>query len=133
MTRVAHHGVRDAHAHRAAWKGRGMQDSRRLLVRTLNSVYEVWMKGQRFRRTSGNPAGSPPLHQWRLFHRLGPIARGRPMRLWVAHSHAGRVSHMDVLTTAPVVEVTQLDTEHSAEEAPAPNEASTPPDPETDP
>jgi hypothetical protein len=33
------------------------------------------------------------------------------MRLWLARSHAGKVSHVDVLTTAPVVEVTVDETE----------------------
>jgi hypothetical protein len=88
-----------------------MEQSRRILVRTLNSVYEVWVRGQRFRRTKGSTSGTPPLDQWRRFHRLGPIVTGRPMRLWLARSHAGKVSHVDVLTTAPVVEVTVDETE----------------------
>lgn len=92
-----------------------MNQPRRISVRTLNSVYEVWVRRQRFRRTGGSASGTPPLHQWRTFHRLGPIVKGRPMRLWLARSHAGRVSHLDVLTTAPVVEVAVDETEDAAD------------------
>ena len=91
-----------------------MEQPRRILVRTLNSVYEVWVKAQRFRRTRGSASGTPPLQQWRTFHRLGPIVIGRPLRFWFARSHAGKVSHVDVLTTAPVVEISVDETEEPA-------------------
>lgn len=77
----------------------------RLIVRTVNSVYEVLMWSRRFRRVAGQPKGAVPLAEWRSFHRLGPLARGRPMRLWWSRSESGRVVDLDVLTTAPVLDI----------------------------
>ena len=78
----------------------------RLLVRTVNSLYEVLIKSRRFRRVEGHAAGNPPLAEWRSFHLVGPIVRGRPMRLWWSRGQSGRVVDLDVLTTAPVLDVT---------------------------
>jgi hypothetical protein len=83
--------------------------SRQLVVRTLNSVYELYMRSRHFRRVRGSPAGTPPLHQWRVFHRVGPVVRGQPMRFWWSRSESGRVTHAELLTTAPVVEITESD------------------------
>ena len=77
----------------------------RLLVRTVNSLYEVLLRSQRFRRIEGPSRGVPPLAVWWPFHRLGPVVPGQPMRLWRLRGQAGRVSQLDVVTTAPVVEV----------------------------
>ncbi len=80
-------------------------NQQRLVVRTVNSLYEVLLGSRRFRRLEGRPHSVPPLSVWWPFDRLGPVVPGRPMRFWWSRGDAGRVAHFDVLTTAPVVDV----------------------------
>ncbi|HEY0486100.1 MAG TPA: hypothetical protein VGD72_07615 [Mycobacteriales bacterium] len=93
--------------------------SRRLVVRTLNSVYELYSRTRQFRRVEGSPAGVPPLHRWRVFHRMGPVVRGEPMRFWWLRGDSGRVAHTELLTTAPVVEVTEIEAPGDPPDEPA--------------
>lgn len=91
---------------------------RRVFVRTLNSVYELYVRRRQVRRIEGKESAQPPLYHWRLFHRVGPIVRGSPMRFWFKRSEAGRSAHVEVLTTAPVVEITITESseEHGEEQ-----------------
>jgi hypothetical protein len=92
--------------------------TRRLVVRTLNSVYELYLRSRHFRRVRGSAAGTPPLHQWRMFHRVGPVVRGEPLRFWWSRSESGRVAHVELLTTAPVVEITEQEVAQEPPEEP---------------
>ena len=75
-----------------------------MIVRTLNSTYEVERDRHRFRRVDGPRAASAD--GWWRFVRMGAVVLGEPMHFFTdATPDARRPGTAPVWTTTPVVEV----------------------------
>ena len=75
-----------------------------LVVRTANSVYQLRLQPNGFRRLTADEHGLRG-DQWQAFSRMGPVLRGQPLRLWWTTASRGRSLQAGVLVTAPVLDV----------------------------
>lgn len=75
-----------------------------MIVRTLNSTYEVERHRHRFRRLHGARRTTPG--GWSPFVRMGAVVLGEPLQFFTdAAADARRPGTAQVWTTSPVVEV----------------------------
>lgn len=84
-----------------------------MIIKTLNSVYEVQRGEGLFRRVGGAPRqDAPPIGVWRAFERMSPVVAGRPLRFFSLSGKSRRLSTLQTLTTSPVVGIIDGDTDH---------------------
>jgi hypothetical protein len=86
-----------------------------MIVRTLNSTYEVERDRRRFRRVEDST--SLPTHDgWRPFVKMGAVVLGEPLHFFTEAGFDVRApGSARVWTTTPVVEVAQAQAAGSAE------------------
>ncbi len=83
-----------------------------MIIKTLNSTYEIHRGEGLFRRVGGTPReDAPPIGAWRAFERMSPVVPGRPVRFFSLSGGSRRLSKLETLTTAPVVAVIDRDGE----------------------
>ncbi len=73
-----------------------------MVIKTLNSFYEVHESRMRCRRLSDHASTSG---EWFRYDRMSPVREGEPLRFFLAQQELGTVLQFRVITTSPVEQV----------------------------
>jgi len=97
-----------------------------VIIETTNSIYEVRQDEKRFRRIHefGPPDEAFPVGEWFPYQRMNNPDLDEPVRFFWILNQTGRVSHIGLCETSPVVRVLP-DDETSAESYVATRRAAT--------